>query len=193
MRFVLASHNKKKLDELSAILGGLGIEVVALPDDAPEPAEDGTTFEENARIKALAAHAHTGLPAIADDSGLEVDALGGAPGVYSARYCPGTDNDRNLFLLKNMEHIDECERQARFVCAICCVLPDGQEINVRGECEGEILTELHGTDGFGYDPLIYVREYDCTFGELSQQTKNQISHRGRALQKLANALSKRLK
>ena len=94
MRFVLASHNKKKLDELSAILGGLGIEVVALPDDAPEPAEDGTTFEENARIKALAAHAHTGLPAIADDSGLEVDALGGAPGVYSARYCPGTDNDR---------------------------------------------------------------------------------------------------
>ena len=144
MRFVLASHNKKKLDELSAILGGLGIEVVALPDDAPEPAEDGTTFEENARIKALAAHAHTGLPAIADDSGLEVDALGGAPGVYSARYCPGTDHDRNLFLLKNMEHIDECERQARFVCAICCVLPDGQEINVRGECEGEILTERHG-------------------------------------------------
>lgn len=193
MRFVLASHNKKKLDELSAILGGLGIEVVALPDDAPKPAEDGTTFEENARIKALAAHAHTGLPAIADDSGLEVDALGGAPGVYSARYCPGTDNDRNLFLLKNMEHIDECERQARFVCAICCVLPDGQEINVRGECEGEILTELHGTGGFGYDPLFYVREYDCTFGELSQQTKNQISHRGRALQKLANALSKRLK
>lgn len=193
MRFVLASHNKKKLDELSAILGGLGIEVVALPDDAPEPAEDGTTFEENARIKALAAHAHTGLPAIADDSGLEVDALGGAPGVYSARYCPGTDNDRNLFLLKNMEHIDECERQARFVCAICCVLPDGQEINVRGECEGEILTELHGTGGFGYDPLFYVREYDCTFGELSQRTKNQISHRGRALQKLANALSKRLK
>lgn len=193
MRFVLASHNKKKLDELSAILGGLGIEVVALPDDAPEPAEDGSTFEENARIKALAAHAHTGLPAIADDSGLEVDALGGAPGVYSARYCPGTDNDRNLFLLKNMEHIDECERQARFVCAICCVLPDGQEINVRGECEGEILTELHGTGGFGYDPLFYVREYDCTFGELPQQTKNQISHRGRALQKLANALSKRLK
>lgn len=193
MQFVLASHNKKKLAELSDILGGLGIEILPLPDDAPEPQEDGTTFEENARIKALAAHAHTGLPAIADDSGLEVDALGGAPGVYSARYCAGSDADRNRFLLENMKDVDECERQARFVCAVCCVLPGGQEINVRGECEGEILTELHGAGGFGYDPLFYVREYDCTFGELAQETKNQISHRARALQKLAGALNKRLK
>lgn len=193
MRFVLASHNKKKLSELSVILSDLGIEVVPLPNDAPEPAEDGKTFEENARIKAKSAYEFTGLPAIADDSGLEVDALGGAPGVYSARYCPGSDQDRNQFLLKNMENVDECERQARFVCAICCILPDGQEINVRGECEGEILTELHGEGGFGYDPLFYVREYDCTFGELPQETKNRISHRGRALQKLAAALRKKLK
>lgn len=193
MRFVLASHNKKKLSELSRILSDLGIEVVSLPNDAPEPAEDGKTFEENARIKAKSAYEFTGLPAIADDSGLEVDALGGAPGVYSARYCPGSDQDRNQFLLKNMEDVDECERQARFVCAICCILPDGQEINVRGECEGEILTELHGEGGFGYDPLFYVREYDCTFGELPQETKNRISHRGRALQKLAAALRKKLK
>lgn len=193
MRFVLASHNKKKLSELSGILSDLGIEVVSLPNDAPEPAEDGKTFEENARIKAKSAYEFTGLPAIADDSGLEVDALGGAPGVYSARYCPGSDQDRNQFLLKNMEDVDECERQARFVCAICCILPDGQEINVRGECEGEILTELHGKGGFGYDPLFYVREYDCTFGELPQETKNRISHRGRALQKLAAALRKKLK
>lgn len=193
MRFVLASHNKKKLSELSVILSDLGIEVVPLPNDAPEPAEDGKTFEENARIKAKSAYEFTGLPAIADDSGLEVDALGGAPGVYSARYCPGSDQDRNQFLLKNMENVDECERQARFVCAICCILPDGQEINVRGECEGEILTELHGEGGFGYDPLFYVREYDCTFGELPQETKNRISHRGRALNKLAAALRKKLK
>ena len=140
--------------------------------------ENGKTFEENARIKALAAHQYTGLPAIADDSGLAVDALSGAPGVYSARYCSGSDADRNLFLLKNMEHVDECERQARFVCAICCILADGQEIVVRGECEGEILTEQHGTGGFGYDPLFYVREYDCTFAELPAEVKNRIRASG---------------
>ncbi len=193
MQFVLASHNQKKLEELSAILGTLGIEVVPLPKDAPEPEENGQTFEENARIKALSASAFTGMPAIADDSGLAVDALSGAPGVYSARYCSGTDHDRNLFLLQNMEHVDECERQARFVCAICCVLGDGQEITVRGECEGEILTELHGTEGFGYDPLFYVREYDCTFGELPAAVKNRISHRAHALEKLAAVLRKKLK
>ena len=193
MQFVLASHNQKKLEELSAILGTLGIEVVPLPKDAPEPEENGQTFEENARIKAMAAREFTGMPAIADDSGLSVDALSGEPGVRSARYCPGTDDDRNAFLLQNMECVDECERQARFVCAICCVLEDGQEITVCGECEGEILTELHGTGGFGYDPLFYVREYDCTFGELPAAVKNRISHRAQALEKLAAALRKKLK
>lgn len=193
MQFVLASHNQKKLEELSAILGGLGIEVVPLPEDAPEPEENGKTFEENARIKALSAHQYTGLPAIADDSGLAVDALSGEPGVYSARYCPGSDADRNAFLLKNMEHIDECERQARFVCAICCILPNEQEIMVHGACEGEILTELHGTGGFGYDPLFYVREYDCTFAELPVAVKNRISHRAHALERLAAVLRKKLK
>ena len=193
MQFVLASHNQKKLKELSTILNGLGIEVIPLPEDAPEPEENGKTFEENARIEALAAHQYTGLPAIADDSGLAVDALSGAPGVYSARYCSGSDADRNLFLLKNMEHVDECERQARFVCAICCILADGQEIVVRGECEGEILTEQHGTGGFGYDPLFYVREYDCTFAELPAEVKNRISHRAHALEKLAAVLRKKLK
>lgn len=193
MQFVLASHNKNKLVELSAILKGLDIEVVPLPDDAPEPNEDGATFEENARIKAKSAYAYTGLPAIADDSGLEVDALGGEPGVRSARYYPGSDANRNEFLLKQMESVDECERQARFVCAICCILPDTREIMVRGTCEGEILTEAHGQGGFGYDPLFYVREYDCTFAELPQDVKNRISHRGRALEKLAVALHKKLK
>ena len=192
MQFVLASRNKKKLEELSAILGGLGIEVIPLPKDAPEPQENGQTFEENARIKALAAHEYTGLPAIADDSGLAVDALSGAPGVRSARYCPGSDADRNAFLLQNMEHVDECERQARFVCAICCILADGQEIIVHGDCEGEILTEQHGTGGFGYDPLFYVREYDCTFAELSAAVKNRISHRARALDRLALVLKKKI-
>ena len=193
MQFVLASHNQKKLAELSDILRGLNLSILPLPEGAPEPVEDGDSFEANARIKARAAFEYTGLPAIADDSGLVVDALNGAPGVRSARYCPGSDADRNAFLLENLAGVDDCERQARFVCAICCVLPDGQEITVRGECEGEILDEPHGTGGFGYDPLFYVREFDCTFGELPQAVKNHISHRARALEKLKAALDKHLK
>ena len=131
MQFVLASHNQKKLAELSDILRGLNLSILPLPEGAPEPVEDGDSFEANARIKARAAFEYTGLPAIADDSGLVVDALNGAPGVRSARYCPGSDADRNAFLLENLAGVDDCERQARFVCAICCVLPDGQEITVR--------------------------------------------------------------
>ena len=107
MKFVLASHNKKKIAEMAAILGELGVEVVPLPEDAPEPAEDGATFEENARIKAVSAAGFTGLPAIADDSGLCVDALGGAPGIYSARYCEGADRARNDLLLRNMDDQDD--------------------------------------------------------------------------------------
>lgn len=186
MEFVLASHNKKKLRELGDILGTLGIEIIPLPEGAPEPAEDGETFEANALIKARAAAAFTGLPAVADDSGLCVDALDGAPGVYSARYCGGTDADRNAFLLKNMEGRDE--RTARFVCVIACVLPDGREFTVRGACEGELLHACQGDGGFGYDPLFFVPEYDCTFGELSAEVKNQISHRAKALAAFAETL-----
>lgn len=190
MQFVLASHNKKKMDEMAAILSGLGIEVVPLPENAPEPEETGATFEENAMIKARSAADFTGLPAIADDSGLCVDALDGAPGIYSARYCAGTDEERNAFLLRNMQ--DKDERACRFVCAIACVPPAGEAFTVRGECEGELLRESHGTGGFGYDPLFYVPAYGCTFGELPPATKNEISHRGRALRRLREALEKRL-
>lgn len=190
MKFVLASHNKKKIEEMAAILGTLGIEIAALPEGAPEPEENGATFEENARIKAQSAAVFTGLPAIADDSGLCVDALDGAPGIYSARYCEGTDHDRNTFLLKNMA--DRDNRACRFVCAIACVLPDKRVITVRGECEGELLRELRGTGGFGYDPLFYVPAHGCTFGELPAQVKNEISHRGRALRALKEALQSSL-
>ena len=137
MQFVLASHNKKKLEELSAIVSSLGIEIIPLPEGAPEPEENGKTFEENALIKAKSAAEFTGLPALADDSGLCVDALDGAPGIYSARYCEGTDEDRNAFLLKNMQ--DKENRACRFVCAIACVLADGEMLTVRGECEGTLL------------------------------------------------------
>ena len=190
MQFVLASHNKKKLAEMSEILSGLGIEITALPEGAPEPEENGETFAENARIKARAAFEYTGLPAIADDSGLAVDALGGAPGVYSARYCEGTDKDRNAFLLKNMENVPDGERSARFVCALSCVLSEDREIAVEGACEGIVLREERGEGGFGYDPLFFVEQFGCTFGEVPSEEKHTISHRGRALRKLEEQLRK---
>lgn len=210
MKFVLASHNQKKLLELGDILGTLGIEIVPLPAGAPEPDEDGGTFEANALIKARAAAEYTGLPAVADDSGLCVDALHGAPGVYSARYGSAeyfsymeqhglkagleplppkaTDRDRCLRLLRDLEAAPDGQRTARFVCAIACVLPDGQEFTVRGACEGEITRRMHGDGGFGYDPLFFVPEYGCTFGELPAAIKNRVSHRAQALAAFADAL-----
>ena len=180
MQFVLASHNKKKLAELSAIVSSLGIEIIPLPEGAPEPEENGKTFEENAIIKAKSAAEFTGLPALADDSGLCVDALDGAPGIYSARYCEGTDEDRNGFLLKNMQ--DKENRACRFVCAIACVLADGETLTVRGECEGTLLRENHGAGGFGYDPVFFVPPLKKTFAQLTAEEKNAISHRGKALE-----------
>ncbi len=187
MEFVIASHNQKKIREIAAILGTLGISFEPLPGGAPEPEETGPTFEENALIKARAACALTGKPAIADDSGLAVDALGGAPGIYSARYCEGSDLDRNAFLLRSMEGIPDGRRQARFVSAVACAFPNGDALTVRGECGGEILREAHGAGGFGYDPLWYPPA-GCTFAELPAEEKNRVSHRARALQKMKQAL-----
>lgn len=186
MKFVLASHNQKKLKELQQIIGELGMEIIPLPENAPEPEENGATFAENARIKAKSAAAFTGLPALADDSGLCVDALDGAPGIYSARYCEGSDADRNALLLRNMT--GKTNRSARFVCCIACVWPDGTSLTVDGACEGEIAESLSGAGGFGYDPLFYVPTYGCTFGELDGDVKNSISHRAKALQKLKESL-----
>ena len=186
MKFVLASHNQKKLKELQQIIGELGMEIIPLPENAPEPEENGATFAENARIKAKSAAAFTGLPALADDSGLCVDALDGAPGIYSARYCEGSDADRNALLLRNMT--GKTNRSARFVCCIACVWPDGTSLTVDGACEGEIAESLSGAGGFGYDPLFYVPAYGCTFGELDGDVKNSISHRAKALQKLKESL-----
>ena len=192
MKFVLASHNKKKLRELGDILGALGIEIVPLPEDAPEPEETGDTFEANAQIKARAAAEFTGLPAIADDSGLCVDALNGAPGVYSARYSGGGDDENNAKLLRELENVPEDARTARFVCVIACVLPDGEIFTVRGACEGVIAWELCGDGGFGYDPLFFVPEHGCTFGMLPASVKNQISHRARALKTFAETLKNKI-
>ena len=164
---------------MAAILGELGIEVASLPEGAPEPEENGATFEENALIKATAAADFTGLPAIADDSGLCVDALGGAPGIRSARYCEGTDADRNAFLLKNMEGIED--RACKFVSVICCCFPDGQQLSARGECPGILAHGPTGDGGFGYDPIFYIPELGKTMAQLTPEEKNKISHRAKAL------------
>ena len=145
--------------------------------------ETGTTFEENSRLKAEAVMRAANMPAIADDSGLMVDALDGAPGVYSARYGhKSSDGERTAFLLENMKDVPDDKRTAKFVCVITCLWPDGRKIVARGECPGVITREVHGENGFGYDPVFYLPELGMTYAELPSEQKNAISHRARALQ-----------
>ena len=203
MKIVLASRNTKKIRELETLLAqhsSMHIEVLSLDDIGytEEIVEDGTSFEENAWIKA-ATPAAMGYIGIADDSGLSVDALGGAPGIYSARYGGEGTNDakNNEKLLAEMNEVPDEGRGAAFVSAVACVFPRECEVEipeevrteknglsgfvVRGECRGTILRETRGCDGFGYDPLFYVSEKGCTFAELSSEEKNAISHRGVAM------------
>ena len=185
MKVILASQNKHKLVELGKILNTLGIEVALETEYGlhVEVEETGTTFEENSYLKAEAVMKASGMPTIADDSGLMVDALGGAPGVYSARYGGiSDDKERNAYLLENMKDIPEQKRTAKFVTVITCLWPDGRKIVARGECPGRILFAPAGENGFGYDPLFYVEEYGRSFAELEPDVKNSISHRARALQ-----------
>ncbi|MBQ6431786.1 MAG: RdgB/HAM1 family non-canonical purine NTP pyrophosphatase [Oscillospiraceae bacterium] len=187
MKLVLASNNAHKLQELSAILSTLGMEVVSQKEAGVfvEPDETGTTFEENSYIKAKTVMDACGLPTVADDSGLMVDALDGAPGVYSARFggdACRSDRDRLSYLLSKMEAVPEDKRTAHFVSVITMLTPDGKKIVARGECPGRILREAHGENGFGYDPVFFVPEEGCTFAELPPERKNQISHRARALE-----------
>lgn len=189
MTFVLATNNEKKLAELRAILSSLDIEIISLSQAGvfTAPEETGNTFEENALIKARAAMSATGLPAIADDSGLEVDALGGAPGVFSARYGSPqarTDEDRNKKLLHELQNVPAGGRGGRFICAAACVYPDGTEFVERGQCEGELLFKEQGAGGFGYDPLFFVPEYGLTMAQMTSLQKNSLSHRAKALIKL---------
>ncbi len=188
MKAVIASNNPNKLREMKAILSPLGWELLSQKEAGVhvEPEENGLTFADNARIKAQAVMEASGLPAIADDSGVEVDALDGAPGVHSARYggdACGDDEARNQLLLRNMAEVPDGQRTGRFVSVICLVCPDGREVSARGELEGEILREERGSGGFGYDPLFYIPSEGCTMAELTPERKNQISHRAAALQK----------
>ena len=185
MKVILASKNQHKLTELSAILSQLGFEI-ALESDYGldiDVDETGTTFEENSLLMAEAVMKASGLPVLADDSGLMVDALNGAPGVYSARYGhKSSDGERTAFLLENMKDVPDDKRTAKFVCVITCLWPDGRKIVARGECPGVIAREMHGENGFGYDPVFYLPELGMTYAELPSEQKNAISHRARALQ-----------
>lgn len=191
--FVIATNNAHKLAEMKKLLDNQHRKAVSLDEAGVciDPEETGSTFEENALIKARAACRASGLPALADDSGLEVEALSGEPGVRSARYCAGSDFDRTALLLSNMERVPDEKRGARFVSAIACVLPDGMEFTVRGVCPGHILREPKGSGGFGYDPVFYVEEGEQTFAEMTQDLKNQISHRAVALRRMAVELDVR--
>ena len=185
MKVILASKNPHKLTELSAILSQQGFEI-ALESEYGldiDVDETGTTFEENSLLKAEAVMKASGLPVLADDSGLMVDALDGAPGVYSARYGhKSSDGERTAFLLENMKDVPDDKRTAKFVCVITCLWPDGRKIVARGECPGVITREVHGENGFGYDPVFYLPELGMTYAELPSEQKNAISHRARALQ-----------
>lgn len=192
MQLVLATRNSGKVEELKHLLSGMDIEVSSLLDhpQVPEVMEDGASFLENARKKAHAVQCATGGWALADDSGLVVEALGGEPGVHSARYA-GRQRDyaaNNKKLLHEMRGVPKGKRRAAFVCTIVLAAPDGREWSVEGRCEGVIAFEQKGSGGFGFDPLFYIPGKGKTMAELSMEEKNAISHRGQALRKIRDIL-----
>ena len=194
MEFILATANPGKIKEMSDILKGFDIEIKTRADLGidMEIEETGTTFIDNAMLKAVAICKTAGMPAIADDSGLMIESLDGRPGVYSSSFGGEdlTNEQRVVYLLdemKNMEH-----REAKFVCTIVCVFPDGSVLSARGECRGKILTEPRGSGGFGYDPVFLPHGYDKSMAELPADEKNRISHRGIALREFTNLLKDKL-
>lgn len=193
MRLILASNNKNKLREFRQLVEGMDIELLSQSEAGLQldVEETGTTFEENAYLKAKAVTDVLGCAAVADDSGLVVDALNGEPGIYSARYGPGhdaSDADRYNYLLNKLG--DEKNRSARFVCCICCTMPDGTVLRARGECEGEIMYGPKGSGGFGYDPVFKPDAVERGMAELTADEKNAISHRGKALRAFAGELKR---
>ena len=192
MKILLATQNRGKVKELQELLSGEDIEVLSLGDidNWEEVEETGSTFAENAAMKARVAAQRTGLVSLADDSGLEVDALQGAPGVYSARYAgePKDDERNNDKLLKELEGVSEEQRTARFRCALAVVSPTGEEFLTEGIVEGRILNERRGKEGFGYDPLFYLPDFGRTMAQLNLSQKNKISHRAQAFRQVVPIL-----
>lgn len=192
---LVATTNPGKFAEVRAFLSKLPLRIVSLKDfrDPPVIVEDGTTFEQNALKKARILADFSGMLTLADDSGLEVDALDGAPGIYSARYCgeEGNDQKNNEKLLQELQNVSEARRTARFVCALALCAPKSYGMSnwtVRESCEGRIAFTLRGANGFGYDPLFFYPPFGKTFGEIDRQTKATVSHRGKALRRFTEAL-----
>ncbi|MGB9588226.1 MAG: XTP/dITP diphosphatase [Armatimonadota bacterium] len=193
---VLASRNPKKIKELKALLADLPVRVISLDDfcGVPEVEETGQTFAENAEIKAKTVAQATGLISVADDSGLEVDALGGQPGVYSNRFAgpDATDRDKYMRILELLQGVSDDNRTARFHAAVAVATPEGETVVVEGTCEGRIAREPRGEGGFGYDPIFYLPEFGRTMAELPPDVKNQISHRAKAMHAAKNVIRRLL-
>lgn len=191
-QIIIASKNKGKIAEFKELLSGFPVDIKGLPELPPiqEPIEDGNSFEENAYKKAFHTARIIGLPAIADDSGLVVPALNGAPGIYSARYGgeDATDEENNRKLLKEME--GKTNRKAIFVCVLCIAVPSGPALTYEGRCEGEITQSPMGQNGFGYDPVFYYPPYKKTFAQMSPEEKNMVSHRAMAMNQLKKEFDK---
>lgn len=189
MQLVVATHNAHKVTELGAILGAAVPGLELLGYDGPEPVEDGTSYLENALIKARAAYQHTGIASMADDSGIAVEILGGSPGIFSARWAGGRDNVANRrLLLAQLSDVAEENRQAAFVCTIALVGPDG-EASFTGIWPGRVAFEEQGEHGFGYDPIFIPEGFEVTAAELEPEVKNSMSHRALALEQLASYLN----
>ena len=191
-RIIFATGNQGKMKEIRMILADMDVSVVSMKEAgiSPQIEENGKSFEENAVIKARTVMEMTGEMAMADDSGLEIDYLDGAPGIYSARFM-GEDTSydiKNNALIQKLEGVPDEKRTARFVCAIACALPDGRILKSRGTMEGIIGYEIKGENGFGYDPIFYLPEYRCTSAEISPEKKNELSHRGKALRNMKEQL-----
>ncbi len=192
---IFATTNQGKVREIKAILGDIGEDILSLKEAgiSADIVEDGSTFEENAIIKAKAIMELTGQIVLADDSGLEVDAMNKEPGIYSARFM-GEDTpyeEKNRAIIERLEGVEGDARSARFVCVIAAAFPDGEVITTRGTIEGVIAKEPAGTNGFGYDPIVYVPEYGMTTGQMEPEQKNAISHRGKALVAMKKILKER--
>ena len=195
-KIIFATSNAGKMKEIREILKGLNVEILSMKEAGIDAdiVEDGKTFEENALIKARTIRELTGCLVLADDSGLEVDALNKEPGIYSARYM-GEDTSydlKNANIIERLSGLSGEERSARFVCVIAAVSPDGSEETCQGTIEGQIAYAPAGENGFGYDPIFYVPEYDCTTAQLTPEQKNEISHRGKALKAMKEVIRQRI-
>lgn len=194
-RIIFATGNAGKMREIREILADLDVEVLSMKEAGVfvYVEENGKSYEENALLKARAVAKRTDAIVLADDSGLEIDALGGEPGIYSSRYL-GEDtpySEKNVTILKRMEGVSGEQRSARFVCAIAAIFPDGEEVTMRAVIEGEIAKEPAGEGGFGYDPIFYFPEFGKTTAQMTAEEKNQVSHRGKALEKMKEVLQNR--